>query len=132
VGQYHNASATLEAGIRKYPRQAEFYYQYALAIIHHDDSGSSQTRAEALLRKALALNDSIAGAHYELGNILLAQDQPDRALEELQKAAKLDPSNADTHYALWLDFRKLGRVQQAADELQMFKKLKPEGSDAPH
>jgi tetratricopeptide (TPR) repeat protein len=132
AGQYQGASATLEAGIKKYPRQAQFYYQYALAVIHHDDSGSSQAKAEALLKKALALNDSIAGAHYELGNILLAQDQPDRALEQLQKAAKLDPSSADTHYALWLDLRKLGRTQEAADELQTFKKLKPQGSDAPH
>jgi len=133
-GQYENASATLEAAIKKYPRQAQFYYQYALIVLHHGDSNEAtdHAKAAALLQKALTLDDSIAGAHYELGNLWLEQDQPAKALAELQRAAKLDPSRADTHYALWLVSRKLGRTQDAADEAQIFQKLKPLNSDTPH
>jgi len=134
AGQYGNASATLEAAIKKYPQQAKFYYQYALVVLHHGDSNeaTNHTKAAVLFQKALTLDDSVAGAHYELGNIWLEQDQFAKALAELQRAAKLDPSRADTHYALWLVLRKLGRTQDAADELQVFRKLKPQNSDASH
>ena len=134
AGQYGNASATLEAAIKKYPQQAQLYYQYALIVLRHGDSNEAteHTKAAALLQKAVALDDSIAGAHYELGNLWLEQDQPAKALAELQRAAKLDPSRADTHYALWLVLRKLGRTQDAADELQIFQRLKPQNSDTPH
>jgi tetratricopeptide (TPR) repeat protein len=122
-GQFETASLTFEKAIKKYPRHTELYYQYALLTLHHSgsDTPASQDKATALLRKALNLDDSFAGAHYELGNISLARGQYSQALVELRKAARLAPSDRDTHYALWVVLRKLGRTQEAANELRLFK-----------
>lgn len=129
AGEFDKASAVLEKSIKKHPEQAQFYYQYALILLYHSrssDQTRSQSKATDLLQRALALDDSIAEAHYELGNIWLNQDQPAKALAQLQRAEKLSPSDENTHYALSLALSKLGRVQDAENERQIFTKLKAE------
>lgn len=125
-GQFETASLTFEEAIKKYPRYAGSYYQYALLVLHHNgsDTSANQDKATALLRKALSLDGSLAGAHYELGNISLARGQYAQALVELRKSATLAPSDRDTHYALWVVLRKLGKTQEAANELRLFKDSK--------
>src|SRR5579862_133002 len=120
------AAATLDGAIKKFPRDAQLYYRYALILLYppNPDDHDKETRAVTLLRKSLALDDSIAGAHYELGNILLRQDQSSEALKELRTAEKLDADESNTHYALWSVLRKLGQTQEAENELQVFQKLK--------
>jgi Flp pilus assembly protein TadD len=132
AGQFQKASALLERSIKRYPREAQFYYQYALLILYHSgtfDQTASQSKAAKLLETSLSLDDSTAGAHYELGNIWLNQDQPAKALAELRKAEKLNASNENTHYALSLALRKLGHQQEADDELQTLKRLKAQQED---
>jgi tetratricopeptide (TPR) repeat protein len=134
AGQFEKACSTLEATIRKYPREAQGYYQYAVVILHQSgaDAAANRSKATALLQRALTLDNSFARAHYELGEIWLEQEESAKALAELQKAAKLNPSDENTHYALWLVLRKLGRTQQAQDELRMFRELKARANDKPH
>jgi tetratricopeptide (TPR) repeat protein len=129
AGEFDKASAVLEKSIKRYPRQAQFYYQYALILLYHSssfDQMASQSKATDLLQRALALDDSVAGAHYELGNIWLNQDEPAKALAQLQRAERLNPSDENTHYALSLALRKLGRPQDAEKERQIFAKVKAE------
>lgn len=129
-GQFEKAASILEASIKEYPKDAQIYYQYAVIILHHSSiENTNHTKATALLQAALTLDDSIAGAHCELGNILFEQGRFASALTELQRAAKLNPSDGNTHYALWLVLRKLGRTRQAEDELQIFRRLKAEEHD---
>lgn len=131
AGEFQKAAVLLQASIKKYPREAQFYYQWALILIYHSHLGQrqSQSQAIALLEKTLALDHSIAGAHYELGNIYLQQDQAAKAVGELQEAEKLNPSDENTHYSLWVGLRKLGRQQEAEEELQSFRKLKGKSPD---
>jgi len=132
AGQFRKASALLQASIKKYPRVAQFYYQYAVILIYHSDleQRQSQSQAMVLLEKTLALDHSIAGAYYELGNIYLQQNQAAKAVAELQEAEKLDPSDENTHYSLWIGLRKLGRQQEAEEELQSFRRLKGKSPDS--
>lgn len=133
AGQLQKAYSILEATIKKYPREAQVYYQYAVIKLHDrsSDAAANRSRAAALLQMTLTLDDSIAGAHYELGNIWLEQGQPAKALTELQRATSLNPSDDKTHYALWLVLRKLGQTQQAENELQIFRKLKSQQNGKP-
>ncbi len=134
TGRRGDAAATLDGAIKKFPRQAQLYYRYALILLYPPDPDDHDKEAKAvtLLRKALSLDDSIAGAHYELGNILLREGQSSLALEELRTAEKLDPGESNTHYALWSVLRKLGQTQEAENELQIFQKLKSqEGTGQP-
>lgn len=134
AGQLKKSSSILEATIKKFPREAHLYYKYAVIILHHSssDAAANQSKAATLLQTTVTLDNSISEAHYELGNIWLAQGQSAKALAELQWAAKLNPSDGNTHYALWLVLRKLGRTKQAEDELKIFSKLKAEESDKTH
>lgn len=130
AGQFEEASALLEKSIKKYPREAQFYYQYALLVLHHSaERPTTQSKATRLLERTLTLDDSIAGAHYELGNVWLNEDQPSKAIAQLRRAEKLNPSDENTHYALSLALHKLGRLEEADDELQTFKKLKAQRND---
>src|SRR5262245_54319348 len=52
-------------------------------------------RALALVRQALALDDSLPIAHSTLGRIYAHQRQYDQAIAEGQRALALDPNNAD-------------------------------------
>jgi tetratricopeptide (TPR) repeat protein len=133
AGRFDDACSTLDQSIKKFPRASQLYYHYALILLYPAgaDDPKRQSKAIALLQQALALDNSIAGAHYELGNLWLQQGQSLKSLNELQAAAKLDPSDSKAHYALWSVLRKLDRKQQAEDELQIFKKLKSQESAAP-
>jgi DNA-binding winged helix-turn-helix (wHTH) protein/TolB-like protein len=58
-------------------------------------------RAEAAVRRALALDDSLAEAHQALGAIEMSYDWDlDSAKRELQRAIRLNPSLPDSHGAL--------------------------------
>jgi tetratricopeptide (TPR) repeat protein len=132
AGRRNDAAATLAGAIKKFPRAAQLYYRYALILLYppDPDDHAKELKAVALLRKALSSDDSIAGAHYELGNILLREDQSSKALGELRAAEKLDPGDSNTHYALWTVLRKLGQTQEAQNELQIFQKLKSQEGNA--
>ncbi len=84
---------------------------------------AAESRAVSLLEKALALDNSLAEAHYELGKFLLGRDKVNEALPHLEAAAKLDPENSKIHLALATAYRRVGRAEDAAQELQVFKKL---------
>jgi len=78
-----------------------------------------QHRAIEHLRRAIALNPSLANAHVWLGSALLALGRLDEGLASLQTAATAEPDNADVHQALarayWLS---RGMVPEGIAELR--------------
>jgi adenylate cyclase len=52
-------------------------------------------RARELAERAIALNESLVGAHHVLGQIYLWMKQHDRAIAEAQQAVALAPNDAD-------------------------------------
>lgn len=60
----------------------------------------------------------------ELGQALLAKDQPEKAVPLFQQAVKLQPGNAQTHFYLEQAYRRVGRKSDAQRERDEFVRLK--------
>ena len=131
AGRIKDATASFEAGTRKFPRDARFPLQYALALLKEADTGNAHAGALAgqLLKSALALDPSLAEAHYQLGVIALNRGQDAEALAHLRAAAKLDPASPATHFALSRLYRRLGRKLDSSNEMALYQKL--EASQSP-
>jgi Flp pilus assembly protein TadD len=123
--QYPEAAATFEKGIARFPAYARMYEAYGKLLLDpggHPDT-AAETRAVALLEKALALDASLPQAHYELAKLLLEAGKASEALRHLQAAAELDSSNSATHLALANAYRVLGRTADQSRELKLFREL---------
>ena len=118
--QYREAAASFEKGITRFPENPRFYESYGRMLL---DAGTDEAHAASLLEKALALDDHLADAHYELGKYLLGKDKVQPAVTHLEAAAKLDPRNSRIPLALAGAYRRLGRKAEAAEQLRKFKEL---------
>jgi tetratricopeptide (TPR) repeat protein len=133
-GMTQQAKATLERAIANFPNKAPFELELAQLLLKEAETGDegAGTRAEQLLKSALVLDDTLAEAHYQLGELELSRGQAQRALIHLEKAEKLNPTSAKTHFALSRAFRRLGRNEEAAKQAALYDKLKEqETSRAP-
>jgi len=123
------AAASFEKGIGRFPKNAQFYEAYGRMLL---GNGKDETRAASLLEKALALDDKLSVAHYELGKYLLRNDKIQLALTHLEAAAKLDPRDSRTALALAGAYRRLGRNTEAGEQLRRYRELEaPRNSTAP-
>jgi tetratricopeptide (TPR) repeat protein len=84
---------------------------YRLGII------AAQTRrtqeAVDLFRKAIALNQGVAGVHRNLGHALLEIGRPNDALLSYQRAIALDPGDAESHNGCGLALHESERFEEA-------------------
>ena len=126
AGMTQQARATLERAISDFPRNAPFELELAQLLLKEAETGDERagTRAEQLLNSAVALDDTLAEAHYQLGELTLGRGQPQRALIHLQRAAKLKPASAKIHFALARAYRRLGKNEEAAKETALYDELK--------
>jgi len=129
-GKTQDAQTTFEKGIRQFPNNAVLHQEYGkmLLIFRGDDPEASEAHAVSLLTKALALDEGLAVAHFELGNLALSKGQLAQAVTQLEAAAKLSPTDSRAHYALSRAYRRLGRVDDADRELKIFQSLKGKGA----
>jgi tetratricopeptide (TPR) repeat protein len=125
AGMKREASASFETGMKRFPHDARFKSQYAVMLLKQFDSGdrAAGTRAEGLLKSALAIDPSLAEAHYQLGKVRLRKGQASDAVSHLQQAAKLDPRNPEIHFALSRAYRRLGRQEEANQQMDVYQKL---------
>lgn len=136
AGMTQQAKATLEEAIGKSPEKARFELELAQLLLKDAETGDEAAgiRAEQLLKSAVALDDTLSEAHYQLGDLALGRGQPQRALIHLEKATKLDPTSAKVHFALSRAYRRLGKNEEAAKESALYDKLKeqetPRATDA--
>ncbi len=79
--------------------------------------------AQRVLKKAIALKDRDASAHYELGVVLDRMQVFAEAAQELERAAALDPSDAATHYRLARVYDRLGKREAAAAQREQHARL---------
>jgi tetratricopeptide (TPR) repeat protein len=122
--QFRDAAGSFEKGIARSPKNPQFYEAYGRMLLENgSDAGSNEARAASLLEKALALDNQLAGAHYEFGKYLLRQEKVQPALAHLEAAAKLDPRDSRAFLALAGAYRRLGRNAEAAEQLRKFKEL---------
>jgi tetratricopeptide (TPR) repeat protein len=125
-GNARDAEETLKQAIEQLPREALLYQAYGSMLLwgEGENGNASEARAVELLRKAIALDGSLAEAHYQLGKLALREDRVREAQLELEAAVKLDSRSSKNHYALAQVFRKLGRKADAAHEVAQFQALK--------
>jgi tetratricopeptide (TPR) repeat protein len=126
AGMAQQAKATLEKAIGNFPEKARFELELAELLLKEAETGDegAGTRAEQLLRSAVALDDTLAEAHYQLGELALGRGQAQRALIRLERAAKLNPTSARVHFALSRAYRRLGKNEEAAKQSALYDKLK--------
>ena len=124
-GNRKQAIDSLEAGVKRFPRDSRFPVLYASVLLKEAETSGSQVdrRVEEMLRSALALDPTLPGVHYELGKLALNAGRLPEALEHLQKAAALDPQSTETHFALSRAYRRAGNRQAAAQQMEIFEKL---------
>lgn len=125
-GKIEEAEATLEKAITYFPSDPNLYLQYGRVLLTYRGANGSkiEVRAVALLKKAIALDASLAEAHYLLGNLALTKGQTEKALPELELAVKLDPKPSSTHYALARAYLRLGRRAEGMEQMRLFQQLK--------
>ena len=107
---------SFEAGLKRFPRDVRFKVRYATILIREAETGNAQaeTRAQDLLRSALASNPSLPDAHYELGELALRKGRLAEAVRHLELAEKLEPQSSEIHFALSRAYRRLGRKDKAS------------------
>jgi serine/threonine protein kinase/tetratricopeptide (TPR) repeat protein len=76
--------------------------------------------------RALKLNDRLPAAYVILGNVHLASDKFELALQEYEHALQLEPHNADAVMGTASTYEKMGRVPDAEEAFKKAAALRPD------
>jgi tetratricopeptide (TPR) repeat protein len=87
-------------------------------------SPADSRQVEALFKRAVALDPTLAKAFLQLGIFLSDRQRYREAIESLRSAAHLEPSLAQAHYRLAQAYQRTGQPDLAAKELDIFEQLK--------
>jgi tetratricopeptide (TPR) repeat protein len=112
------------------PKSAQAQLYYAINLWQADETSSEVKhgdKVEALLKRAVALDPSLAQAYMQLGILYARREDNPRAAAEFVRAIKLDPHLAVAHYRLAQTLNRLGQRKQAAQEMETFRKLDSAG-----
>lgn len=138
-GNYYMGKDTLDA----YKKAAEYFNQaiekdptYALAYAgladYYGESSRTfapnelQPKAETLAKKALALDDTLAEAHTQLGLVEYNYDWNwSEAERELKQAIELSPNSALAHAWYSIFLMESGRFDEASTEIRRAQELDP-------
>ena len=118
--------------VKAQPRHALGHYYYAMNL-WKDAAGASPAdlaRVEALLRRAVALDATLARAFLQLGILLSEQRRYDEAVQALRTAVTLEPELAQAHFRLAQAYRRNGQTALADEALARFEQLKAKESPA--
>jgi TolB-like protein/DNA-binding winged helix-turn-helix (wHTH) protein/Tfp pilus assembly protein PilF len=85
----------------------------------------SLERALALAQQALALDDSLPGAHSLLSWVYAQQQQSDQAIAERERAIALDPNFADSYAGQAEELNRAGQPEEALRAVAQAMRLNP-------
>jgi tetratricopeptide (TPR) repeat protein len=111
------------------PRNALAQYYYAVSLWKGkrvSDPGTDMSAVESLLQKAISLDDSLAEAHVQLGNLYADQHKYGQSIPQYVRALALDPDLSDAHYRLGTDYVHIGEKDKAQAEFAVYQKLRAE------
>jgi len=133
AGLNSDAASTLDAAMKRFPKDARFKVDYAAMLVKQAEAGDphAKIRAEEMLRSAIAIDRSLPQAHYELGNLELNDGRMTEACWQLEQAVKFAPQSSQAHFALARAYRRLKRAEDAAREMDLYQKLKGTDSRSP-
>ncbi len=107
------------------PGNAAAQYYYAMSLWKGkrlEDASVDFQAVEGLLRKAVALDDNLAEAHVELGNLYSDQHQYARSVPEYTRALEIDANLPDAHYRLGQAYVHTGDKERAKAEFDVYQK----------
>lgn len=106
---------------------AQYYYAVSLSKRKRaEDTSVDLSTVESLLQKAIALDDSLAEAHVQLGNLYADQHKYDKSIPQYVRALELNPNLPDAHYRLGTDYVHVGQKEDAQKEFAEYQKLRAE------
>ena len=91
-----------------------------------EDPGTDLATVEGLLRKAIELDDSLAEAHVQLGDLYADERKYKESIPQYLRALELDPNLADAYYRLGTDYVHTGEKDKAQKEFAIYQKLRAE------
>jgi len=109
------------------PTNALAQYYYAMSLWKGKRAGSVNidlASVEALLKKTIELDDSLADAHVQLGNLYADQHEYEKSIPQYQRALELNPDLSDAHYRLGTDLVHIGQKENAQKEFSAYEKLR--------
>ena len=123
-GRPDEAAAWRAAGERaERAAVAQGWFERALAA---ERTGDLPGAIEAC-RTSLALHESNAPVHSNLGWVLQKAGRPDEAIREHRRAIELDPALASAHYGLGTALAERGDAAGAAAAFRRYLALEPQG-----
>jgi len=133
---YNSSPLQADDVIQRFRRYAELQPGNALAQYYYavslwkgkrvSDQGTDMSAVESLLQKAISLDDSLAEAHVQLGNLYADQHKYDKSIPQYVRALALDPNLSDAHYRLGTDYVHVGEKENAQKEFAVYQKLRAE------
>ena len=126
AGLTAEAAATFEDGLRRFPRDAMHRQAFGVLLVKLAETGQAGAAAQAarMLESALALDATLAEAHYQLGALSLANGDASAAQARFSRAAALGLDDARLHYAWARALRRLNRGSEADEHLAIFQAQK--------
>jgi tetratricopeptide (TPR) repeat protein len=133
---YNSSPLQADEVIQRFRRYAELQPGNALAQYYYavslwkgkrvSDQGADMGAVESLLQKAIALDDALAEAHVQLGNLYADQHKYEQSIPQYVRALALDPNLSDAHYRLGTDYVHTGQKDEAQKEFSVYQKLRAE------
>jgi Tfp pilus assembly protein PilF len=133
---YNSSPLQADEVTMRFRRYAELEPQNALAQYYYavsfwkgrrvEDSGTDLSTVEALLRKAIALDDTLAVAHVQLGDLYADEKKYEESIPQYVHALELDPTISDAYYRLGTDYVHTGEKDKAQQEFTIYQKLRAE------
>lgn len=134
LGQMYDISPQMAEEVTKrlahfvqvYPNNASANYYYALSLwkrMSGKTGPGADPGIERYLKRAVALDNKLAAAYFQLGVLYSDQRKDDEALREFERAVKFDPENDKYRYRLAQAYRFAGLEDKASEQLRQYRKL---------
>jgi tetratricopeptide (TPR) repeat protein len=131
---YDSSPGQAEDVIKRFQRYAELQPDNALAQFYYamslwkgkriEDAELDLAAVESLLKKAIALDGSLAEPHMQLGSLYADQHEYEKSIPEFVRALELDPNLPDAHYRLGTDYVHTKQKESAQKEFALYEKLR--------
>lgn len=121
AGSEGDAVRTLEAGLARFPNDANHYQALGVILMRLSGEGSdTRRRAQSLFEKALQLDGTLPEANYEVGRAELAAGHLELAKSRLLTAEHSAPNDSRVHFVLARLYRREGNTDASAKEMKSF------------
>ena len=125
-----DAIDALKRAIQLDSQSTAYFTELGKALAAQTDLGQPDRLHGAFLalERAIELNPSNAIAHYELGKLLLRQDQFEAALRHFEIAVEAEPEFYEAYYQLGLWHARMKHPQKSREYFEAFRQRKDTAS----